>query len=387
MKKIIVIPFNVPWTWTTDYLNQTAYELARRGNVVVCYLSFEMKNLADTLSAGQRPVLIKRYSENIYVFKPLFFIPFRSSRFTKSEFANKLNQNINLIMLRFFTEILFLYKRCKRKIFWIFDPSLKFIYKSFGKNYFLLYDCVDFFTVGDNKAIRRAKINEKELCREADFVSANSTVLQKHLMEYRSDVKLVVQGFRSEGFDVKKEKYIDLHLKPPVIGFVGGINNRLDTSMLLPLIKNNPKWNFVLWGPIQKDMPTGSDRLKEITKIFKLPNVTHGASTDKGEIPGLISQFDIGIIPYDKTQDFNKYCYPMKLFEFFYLGKPVISTTIEELKRFPEFVRIAEGYRDWEKAIKDIVSAGWSTNLKNREKKLAIENSWKNKVGAILSQI
>jgi hypothetical protein len=381
-KNIIIIPFNVSWNWSTDYLNQTAFELAKLGYVVVCYLHADTLYLKDFLNFKKRPKFLQRYSRNIYIITPRFLIPLRRFKFIES-----INVNLNVILLRLITEVIYITQKCKNKIFWLFDPNLLSIYYFFSKKYYLLYDCVDFFAVGSKEEIQRTNQCEKKLCKNADLVVANSKVLQKNLQKYRLNVPLIPQGFRADNFKVIKNKYIDLNLKKPVIGFVGGINNRLDTSILLPLIKNNPKWNFVLWGPIQKDFNTGSDRSGQISQILNLPNVKTGESRDKQEIPGLVSQFDVGIIPYDISQDFNKYCYPMKLFEYFYLGKPIVSTGIYELKRFPGLVMIGKNYKEWQIILENLLDRKWPTeNIKN-QLKFAVENSWENKVSMIVGLI
>jgi len=273
----------------------------------------------------------------------------------------------------------------RRKIFWIFDPNLIFIFKKLNKKYFLLYDCVDFFSVGDIKNIDLTNRNEKYICRKADLVVANSHVLQNHLMQYRKGVALVPQGFRQDGFKVNRKKYVDLKLSGPVIGFVGGINDRLDLSILYPLIKNNRKWNFVLWGPVQEREKISESYWNKLQKILNLPNVTSGMSDDKSEIPGIVSQFDIGMIPYDISQNFNKFCYPMKLFEYFYVGIPVISTPIIELGYFKDLVFTGNNDKNWQRLIGEILWRSWPNLKKAKERKLAIENSWQNKVEAILT--
>lgn len=375
MKDIIVIPFNVPWNWSTDYLNQTAFELSKKGDIVVCYLWGDVEFIKEMVISGKYPRLVSKYSKNIYLVNPIYFIPFR-----RFKFMADLNSVVNILFLRIFVEVISSIKKCKKKIFWIFDPNLTYIYKYFGYKYFLLYDCVDFFAVGNKKKVEITKRNEQQLCCKADLVVANSQVLQRHLQKYRKNVGLVPQGFRLKEFKIKSEKYINLNIQHPVVGFVGGINNRLDISILLPLIKNNPRWNFVIWGSIQKNISTGDNRFNLIKKILKLPNVYSGESIDKEEIPGIISQFDVGMIPYDISQDFNKYCYPMKLFEFFYLGKPVISTNIIELKRFPKLVKIGNDYREWERIIKYTLSKKWSEQNIEDQVKLAKLNSWENKI-------
>lgn len=382
MKKIIVIPFNIPWVWSTDYLNQTAFELAKKGCIVVCYLWGDIIFLRDIFKFNKFRKIVRKYSENIYIVTPAFIIPFR-----RFKYIENLNSSLNLVFLRVLTEIISIYRKCSKKIFWIFDPNLLFIFKFFNKNYYLLYDCVDYFSVGNKKFITQTNKNEKVLAQKADLVVANSQVLQQHLSKYRKNIPLVPQGFRIDGFVVNKNKYIDLKLKHPVIGYVGGINNRLDTTLLLNLIKRNPKWNFVLWGPYQKDLSTGSNRFKEIKEILKLTNVTTGTSIDKDEIPGIIEQFDAGMIPYDISQNFNRYCYPMKLFEFFYLGKPIVSTEILELHRFPDLVKIGKNYQEWQDIIEDLLTKKWPKSKIDNEIRYAKENGWQKKIEMILNYV
>ena len=122
---------------------------------------------------------------------------------------------------------------------------------------------------------------------------------------------------------------------------------------------------------------------KNIKKLKKLPNVIIGFSKDRKIIPSIIKQFDIGIIPYNIKLLSNKYCYPMKIFEYFYLGKPVISTPIKELKNFPEYVKIGNTIEEWKKHIEILLSKPWPEKYERKQKKLAIANSWSNKINTI----
>src|SRR5690606_22425925 len=112
------------------------------------------------------------------------------------------------------------------------------------------------------------------------------------------------------------------------IGFVGGISSRIDFPLVEALVKNNPQWNFAFWGPIQT-----SEARRRMDRLRRRPNFTHGETQHKDAVPAIISHFDVATIPYDSSQSFNRYCYPMKLFEYFYMGKPILSTPIEELSR------------------------------------------------------
>lgn len=75
----------------------------------------------------------------------------------------------------------------------------------------------------------------------------------------------------------------------------------------------------------------------------------------------------------------------MKLFEYFYAEKPVISTPIEELKYFPKLVKIGKNSDEWKNHIDSLIQKKWPNDLKNLGKKLTKDNSWENKIEKISS--
>lgn len=388
MKKplLAVIPFNLPWEWSTDYTNQTAYELARKGNVVVCYMWSDYLSLKEYFVKRKLPVLIKRYSKNIYQFYPIMFIPFR-----RCAYILKLNENLNFLLLNVFISVLALKNKFRKKVLWIFDPRTEPLMRFFEAGWYTVYDCVDYFigTSGDKTERKRIAGLEEKLTKEADSIFANSVVLKKHLEEFRHDIHLVTQGFRLDSFkELKPLQKINVLKKAgrPLIGFVGAVNYRIDYKLIYNLARRHKEWDFAIWGPELQTELFSADQKKYLALLKHLPNIILGKS-DKKYIPGIVKQFDVGMIPYLPDDDFNKFCYPMKLFEFFYVGVPVVSTEIEELKRFPQLVKIAADLIGWEKAITLFVSKPWPVLNKKEERKLAIENSWENKIAEIIRLI
>ena len=381
---LILIPFNLPWEWSTDYTNQTAYILSKE-NVVICYMWSESYSLKEYAQKLKLPRIVKKHSKNLYLYYPIFLIPFRRIRV-----VHNLNEKLNFLFLKVLIKLFELTNRTKEKLLWIFDPRTGYMTDYLGKGWKEIYDCVDFWSATAKTKEEKKVIEgeEKDLTKRADLVIAISTVLQKHLQRYRKDVYLVPQGFRLKDFEnMKNYDTQKIKAKKPIIGFAGAINHRLDYNLLLSLAKNNPQWSFVIWGPVLEEEKI-PDKVKQLKKkLLKLPNVSTGFLKDRKTLPGIIKQFDISIIPYDISQDFNKYCYPMKLFEYFYIGKPIVSTPIEELKRFPGLVKIGRDEKEWEKHIKSFLSKPWPKENKVLQKRLAEENSWENKVDTILVKI
>ena len=154
--------------------------------------------------------------------------------------------------------------------------------------------------------------------------------------------------------------------------------------MLDKLIKNNPQWQFVFYGPKQK-YPEKDRQFKTaswIKKIKSYRNVTFDQNNDRYTVYGIIKNFDVAIIPYNNKIPFNKYCYPMKIFEYFYFGKPVVSSEIAELKlqQLQPYLKIAKTNRTWEENINDFLKKPLSLEEIESSRQLASNNSWQNKI-------
>jgi len=233
------------------------------------------------------------------------------------------------------------------------------------------------------------EVQKKILLHRADFVCSISYQLKKIYNRYsRTSIHIVPQGFNMLKIKTGQYKIKLSSTSLPIIGFVGSINERFDMKLLLTICRKNPQWHFVFIGPIENEPHVSPHNFSDtINELFDLPNVTHISRQLREIVYSYIRQFDICMIPYDSTQDFNRYCYPMKLFEYFYIGKPVISTPIEELKRFPKFVKIGRTAEEWEKYIQTLLGKPWPDIYQKEERALAIENSWEKKISTIVMNI
>ncbi len=375
---IVVIPFNLPWEWSTDYTNQTAFVLSKK-NIVICYMAHEANSIKESLKKGKLPSLIRKISQNIYIFEPIYVIPFR-----RFNMITKLNSFLNILLLKLLILLLKIRIKTNKKIVWIFDPDLYHVCQALGKSFYVVYDCVDYFAAAHPKRKRELLRKEKLLLARVDLIVAISKVLQRHLSKMTTKkVHLVPQGFRIKDFEKIAPSYRNIKRGKPIIGFAGGVNSRIDYNFLLKLVKRNPNWDFVVWGPLLEKEKFDKYTQKKFEELLITPNVITGKVEKREQIPGILTQFDVAMIPYDSSQDFNKYCYPMKIFEFFYLGKPVVSTYIEELQRFPDYVKISDSVYQWEKIINDYLSKPWPINYQKGQRKLAEQNSWERKIGTI----
>lgn len=344
-------------------------------NTVIGFLWQDAASFKEIL-INKKPFQFFKKEGNVFYLTPIHFLPFR--RFAFIEFLNLI---INSYLLKIF--IFLRGFKSKNKILWLFHPDFWLLPKIFGKSYFSLYDCVDYFSSTDLQIEKKIRQNEARLIKNVQLMTVISKTLKSLHQQNQLKIEVIPQGFALDIYKSPQKLPINnliLKLKKPIIGFIGGINYRFDYSLLIQLTKENPNLTFLFDGPIQSSHFV---KTNELEKLKKLNNVFFQNSSPKEIIPEIIKYFDICLIPYDISQAFNRFCYPMKVFEYFYLGKPTISTPIEELKYLQPYVKIANNAEEFTKEIKKILKNGWPKNYIQKQKKLAIENSWTNKITKI----
>ena len=117
------------------------------------------------------------------------------------------------------------------------------------------------------------------------------------------------------------------------VGFIGGIDRRLDYPLLEYVIKELPEIEFIFIGRIV--FAEGEQILRKYKNVHILgpKNIT--------ELPNFVKSFSAGIIPF-KRSEFIKTVYPLKLNEYLAAGLPVVTTNFSYLDEFKNIVSIAE---------------------------------------------
>ncbi len=388
----IVIPYNDSFDVLCDYVFQTAKVLGEAGHFVYLIASGYPKWIITNPFKrvfGRKGEGQKLNYRNLEIIYPLKLFPFALQRFP---LVKRLNRYFSILTSSIFV------KRLKPDLLWSFDHQDLELVRLIKDDTTSLYDCVDYFSTLDpliNKQIRK---RERKLIKSVNYFIVNSQALRSVKKAIREPDAVVPQGFDVESFETKEvlspkerreissTKKLFKTIPHPRVGYVGNLTYRLDFKLLRSLIRKMPKTSFVFTDaflPIPTDDKYRHTK-RLIKKIKSLKNVYLVPRTQSRKvIKEIVRNFDIGIIPYNVSFDFNRYCYPMKLFEYFYMGKSVVSTPIEELKLFPKFVKIGNNSKSWEKHIKNLLSKSLSVKYKEEQRFLSEKNSWENKIEAI----
>jgi glycosyltransferase involved in cell wall biosynthesis len=116
-----------------------------------------------------------------------------------------------------------------------------------------------------------------------------------------------------------------------VAGYVGAIGPWFDTEAVLRAANMNPEVDFVLAGRVENP---AAWRLKELPNVSLLGEVPHA------DLRQLLSRFRVGLIPFLRN-DLTEATNPIKLYEYFSFGLPVVSTRLPEVENFPDEVYLS----------------------------------------------
>ena len=381
--KVIIIPYNNPRFWIADYIKKTENILSQE-NIVFSFLwqdSLSIKEIFTKKIKNRDHFKFKFISRKggVYYLRPIHFLPLR--RFSSVELINLI---INSYLLKIF--IFFSGNQKKEKIVWIFHPDFWLLPRIFGRSYLSLYDCIDYFSSINANEEEKIRQKEEKLIKNVQIMTVMSQALKNLYRTKKKEVTVTSQGFSLDTFQLQSKiklpkNNLIFKLKKPIIGYAGGINYRLDYDLLIKVVQKNPQLTFLFIGPLQKDY--FKTFAQELEKLKNLKNAHFLENQPRELLAEIIKYFDICLIPYDIEQEFNKFCYPMKVFEYFYVGKPTISTPIEELKRLQPYVKIAKDAQEFTREIRKILKTGWPKGYVQKQKKLAIANSWANKIEKI----
>ncbi len=309
----------------------------------------------------------RKESENLYVYSPLA-LPFPYSRI-----ARWVNRRLLLAPLRRWMKI----TEFRDPIIWTFLPTgiaLHIIDNLESK--FLIYYCLaDFYELADNA--RKVKRTEDELISRCDLIFAQGKVLRDKCRRLNDNAYVFPLGVKFEVFEKfrlspgKPPSDIQ-NIKRPVIGYIGGIHKHVDLDLLKFIAQSHPEWSIALVGPVQTN----------INKIKNMPNIFILGSKSFFHMPSYLSQFDVGIIPYRKTE-YTVTVYPHKLNEYHAMGKPVVSTDLPEVanynKEHADLVLIAKSHEEFAACIARAL-ARTDADLASKRIAAARKNSWINKI-------
>lgn len=248
-------------------------------------------------------------------------------------------------------------------------------------NHRVIYDYLDDLSVFEGE-LAQIKKKHEDLLLHADIVIATAQRLYKEISSVRSDVLLVPNAVDFEHFS-KPSPNPPLEMMPilergrPIVGYHGALATWFDYGLLKAISRRRRDVSFVLIGP-KHNAP------ESIGEVLEESNVYWLGAKSYNELPKYVRFFDVGMIPF-LLNEVTHSTSPIKLFEYFASGKPVISSPMEELTKFPE-VLIAENLEDWDNQINKALELSKEQQFIEKLQHVALMNTWDIRAEVILNR-
>ena len=136
-------------------------------------------------------------------------------------------------------------------------------------------------------------------------------------------------------------------LPRPIVGFVGLFGPHLDVGLIRETAKLLPSATFVFLGE-----ELGGSGLLEVAECC--PNVRLLGYRPFEELPPYLTSCDILWIPY-RVNEFTRNVFPFKAFTYLAARRPLLATSLAELRYFGDWVSIADNADD---CVHHILKAG-----------------------------
>ncbi|EKE15361.1 MAG: hypothetical protein ACD_12C00048G0001, partial [uncultured bacterium] len=253
----------------------------------------------------------------------------------------------------------------------------------------VVFDAVDNWTEHPSfsKLKERLRNNYKVIDEKADLIFTVSKELVE-LFQNKEKIHWIPNGIDAAHFQ-KEAKIISrdiTNIKKPIIGYIGIIQDRVDTDILEYIAKKNPDKSLVLIGqtwPIflrKFRKPTA-----EIQRLEKFPNVYFLGPKSYDEAPSYLQQFDLGIIPH-KVDEFTRSMNPLKLYEYLACGLPVVTTSVSGAEVFENIIYTAHHKEEFNEKISQALSED-SEELRRKRKEIIKIHSWDKRIEEMLNYI
>jgi hypothetical protein len=258
--------------------------------------------------------------------------------------------------------------------------------KDYPSSVCTVYDLIDDFDVFvyDRAFLER---NHAWALRDATVVTSVARRLHEEIVATRPDALYLPNGVEDWRFADNSSLLPDdpdiaalCREGKPIAGYYGSMAEWFDYDLLEAVSCLRPDWNFLLIGP------TFDLSLRECgRRMLKRPNVRWIGFREYASLPGYLRLFDAAMIPF-VINNVTLSTSPLKLYEYFAGGKPVITTQLPECQAFSE-VHIVRDAEEFSEALDVARREGEDEGFREHLRTLGSENSWSVRVNLVLKHL
>jgi hypothetical protein len=312
-------------------------------------------------------------SKKLFIFTPLFFIPF--------SFRSRLIYNLNLYISLLIIKSKISRLNFENTVLWLYHPFDYKLLKWFKKRSLAIFDWAEdwaeYFIEFSHPRRRHVSYLEKKMVKDVDIVFVVSKKLLERAKNINDNSYQILDGTMPEIF-ANYDRRIPLEIKNivhPMLGYVGTIFKRLDLDLIAELSEKLPRCSIVLIGNIL--LPS-----EELINIRR-NNVFLLGGRKYEELPNYMMNFDVCILPYIPVLDTSP---PTKIYDYLATGKPIVSTYLPALEDFGNLIKLAHTKEEFIRLAREAVNED-DAQIQNRRLQKAKESSWSFRAEEIMNII
>lgn len=345
-------------------LYQRPQHIARALSDMECLVLYEVTRMTD------KTKFIEKFKENLFLVN-----------YEIKDFENLLFEKLKKINKPKYLQI---YSTC-------WDVSDLILNKYVENGYKLLYEYIDDLNpllAGTKELPTNVKNIHQYVCNniEKALVVTSADKLYEDITKKRKSCKNVIfstNGVEYEHFakvkkngTLKKECEELLKTGRPIIGYYGALATWFDYELIKNYAIKRPDVDIVLYG-IKYDNSFDESNIKDIKNIHYLGKVNYF------DLPQYADIFNVCVIPF-LINDITEATNPIKVFEYMALGKPIVTTAMNECKKYKS-VFIANNEEEFIELIDKALKLNRKENKEYFEllNKEALENTWESKARLI----
>ena len=241
----------------------------------------------------------------------------------------------------------------------------------------LVFDCMDDWeSMPGISEFNRTE--ERALVAEADLVVLTARRLHDKYAARARKAALVPNAVEYDFFSAPVGTAPELDGLPrPLVGYVGAIAAWFDYALMREVIAARPQYSFVFIGALGLEQHVIGE---EIARFRGLPNVRLLGHKNYDELPAYVSGFDVCTIPF-VIDEVTRSTDPVKIYEYFSLGRPVVATPMPELADRSDLLYIGATPDEFARQLDAAVAE--NGELGPRRRAFAAANTWSHRVEAI----
>lgn len=340
---------------------------------------FDRPNLRNLLTLILNPFFFtEKKTEKLRVIHSFSFIP----SFINILILNKLFYYLNFLIFNLVSG----QQEKANPIIISFTPEIYFIKNKIKKSkifYYVLDDYLSYPLWTGKRARNNFLFLEKRLLKSCNgVILASKTLYDKYIKMHKnafyfpnpSEIKDFIKPLPPVKIpaDIK-------NFKLPIVGFIGGIEiYRIDFNLIKEIARIFPHYSFVIIGPI--NWVNKKIRLS----LPQADNIHFLGYKPRNILRRYIFFFTTTIIPY-KINAYGKACYPLKIYEYLALGKPVVTSALPSIKHLTDLNLIywSKNNLEFIRNLKRSVMENKNKNLIQARINFAKKNVWSKRINEL----